>query len=923
MPVRGGQRLLFVALLAALVLGSAGPASATLVYETQWGSNGTDPGQFQTPEGIAGGAGGAVYVADSLNDRIQKFDADGNFLTTWGLYGTAGNGRFSRPAGVATDFAGNVYVADSGNNRIQKFDSSGVFLAKFGSFGAGNGQFNGPYGVATDATGNVYVADTGNNRIQKFDSSGAFLFKWGTLGSGNSQFNSPTDLAIDGLGDVYVTDSFNYRVKKFDSNGAFLTSWGSQGSVPGQFNAPYGIEVDSNAGVVVSDSNNHRVQRFTTSGNFLSATGTLGSAAGEFKFPTGVGAGSGKIYAADSGNDRIERFTADGVIEVRMDAVPDGPQDFAFTADGGLTPSSFQLDDDGDATLPNSQLFSNVAPGSGYAVGETLPPGWQQFSATCSDGSDPGFIEIEPGELVTCTFVNRKLGNISVTKDAQPDDAQDFEFTATGLSLGSFQLDDDGSTSNGLSDTQAFFNLQPGNGYSVAETVPTGWHLASATCSDGSPVTNIDLSPAENVACTFTNVKPGNITIVQDTRPNGPQDFGYTTGGGLSPASFQLDDDGDDSNGLAHTIVLTDVVPGSGYSVSQGSVPGWVIEDSTCSDGSPVSNIDVSSGEQITCTFGNSQKGRIVVTKDARPDSTRDFDFTTGGGLSPASFQLDDDGDDSNGLASTRSFVVDPGSGYSVAEAPTGSLDWTLESAGCSDGSSISNIGVSAGEMVTCTFVNRGKIGSYPRPRGATPLRVSLVPAFNQCTVDNRMHGPPLAFPSCSPPAQRSSAVTVGTPDANGAVANSFNDVRVTVFFNPGGVDDTDVGIETGITDLRCKAGTTACGSANVADGSDFTGQVQVTSMLRITDPLSTESATVVDTPLSFNISCAATASTAIGSQCLLGTSVDALIPGAAPEGWRSVWQMGAVQVFDGGTDGQIATGSDNSLLLTQGVFVP
>ena len=57
MAVRGGHRLLFVALLAALVLGSAAPASATLVYETQWGSNGTDPGQFQTPEGVAVGAG--------------------------------------------------------------------------------------------------------------------------------------------------------------------------------------------------------------------------------------------------------------------------------------------------------------------------------------------------------------------------------------------------------------------------------------------------------------------------------------------------------------------------------------------------------------------------------------------------------------------------------------------------------------------------------------------------------------------------------------------------------------------------------------------------------------------------------------------------------------------------------------------------
>ena len=153
----GGRRgpLLLPALVVAVFVGAVSPAAATLVYETQWGSNGTDPGQFQTPEGIAGGAGGAVYVADSLNDRIQKFDADGNFLTTWGVYGTAGDGKFSRPGGVATDFAGNVYVVDTGNNRVQKFDSNGVFLSKFGSFGTANGQFNGPYGIVTDATGNV------------------------------------------------------------------------------------------------------------------------------------------------------------------------------------------------------------------------------------------------------------------------------------------------------------------------------------------------------------------------------------------------------------------------------------------------------------------------------------------------------------------------------------------------------------------------------------------------------------------------------------------------------------------------------------------------------------------------------------------------------------------------------------------------
>ena len=97
----------------------------------------------------------------------------------------SGNGQFNVPAGVAVDHAGNVYVADSGNNRIQKFDSIGKFIATWGSSGSGNGQFSGIGGVALDSAGNVYVADQGNNRIQKFDSIGKFIATWGSSGSGN------------------------------------------------------------------------------------------------------------------------------------------------------------------------------------------------------------------------------------------------------------------------------------------------------------------------------------------------------------------------------------------------------------------------------------------------------------------------------------------------------------------------------------------------------------------------------------------------------------------------------------------------------------------------------------------------------------------------------------------------------------------
>jgi DNA-binding beta-propeller fold protein YncE len=119
---------------------------------------------------------GNVYVSDTYNNRMQKFDSSGNFVTKWGGYGES-DGLFYSPVGVAVDNEGSVYVVEDGNYRIQKFDSDGNFLAKWGSRGNGDGQFWGPDGVATDQQGNVYVADTQNHRIQKFAFRPAY--EWG------------------------------------------------------------------------------------------------------------------------------------------------------------------------------------------------------------------------------------------------------------------------------------------------------------------------------------------------------------------------------------------------------------------------------------------------------------------------------------------------------------------------------------------------------------------------------------------------------------------------------------------------------------------------------------------------------------------------------------------------------------------------
>ncbi len=146
----------------------------TYSFDFKWGRFGNGDGEFQFPRGVAVDDAGNVYVADRNNDRIQKFDSSGSYLTQWGGPGS-GDGQFDLPSGVAVDFAGNVYVADFNNNRVQKFDSSGTHITQWGTNGSGDGQFSAPLGVAVDAAGNVYVADSGNDRIQKFDSSGVYL----------------------------------------------------------------------------------------------------------------------------------------------------------------------------------------------------------------------------------------------------------------------------------------------------------------------------------------------------------------------------------------------------------------------------------------------------------------------------------------------------------------------------------------------------------------------------------------------------------------------------------------------------------------------------------------------------------------------------------------------------------------------------
>ena len=223
------------------------------------GTPGSGAGQFNNPSGIAINLSGNIYVSDFGNDRVQKFDSGGTFITAWGSTGSAA-GQFSQPEGICCDNSGNVYVAEYSNHRVQKFDSNGTYLTSWGNYGTLPGQFYRPVGVTADNSGNVYVADSGNNRVQKFDSNGNYLAGWGSPGAGNGQFNEPDYTAVDASGNVYVTDSSNDRIQKFASDGTYLKQWGSYGDGDGQYKYLRGIALDSAGNVYVVDYSGARVQ---------------------------------------------------------------------------------------------------------------------------------------------------------------------------------------------------------------------------------------------------------------------------------------------------------------------------------------------------------------------------------------------------------------------------------------------------------------------------------------------------------------------------------------------------------------------------------------------------------------------------------------------------------------------------------------
>jgi DNA-binding beta-propeller fold protein YncE len=212
------------------------------VLVSQWGTKGTNVGEFILPRSVAQNSHGDFFISEyTVVDRVQRFSLDAKALgrrhvaaaastvlanptlatnsprviplTVWGAQGTSA-GEFNRAEGLAIGPHDEVLVADSCNHRIQVFNPEGKFLRSYGRAGTGLGEFSYPYDVRVDAAGNQFVCEFGNSRITALDAEDHVIEVIGGAGAAPGRFANPWAIALDSRGNLYVADSQNHRVQK-------------------------------------------------------------------------------------------------------------------------------------------------------------------------------------------------------------------------------------------------------------------------------------------------------------------------------------------------------------------------------------------------------------------------------------------------------------------------------------------------------------------------------------------------------------------------------------------------------------------------------------------------------------------------------------------------------------------------------------
>ena len=329
-----------------LVSSTSVGAHPEIKYDFKFGSFGNTNGLFDHPVDVEV-YGNSLFVSDRGNNRIQKFDLQGNFITSFGGLGS-GETQLNYPGQIAVN-ATHVMVADYNNVRIQLYDHDGNHLGSFT-----DPSLQAPYGIATDGK-HIYVSDYYGLDVKMFDMKGNLVKTFGINMPVYPLFVDITDDYVYLAGSYYSSgvDIFDLTGNWIANMSAYTYSSTNDYSID-QTGAAYGIHV-TNSRIYISDNYLDKIVIFDRNHKFEYEIGNTDNLDFSFNEPSGMGASDTHLYIADKLNNRIQAFsiipetttvTTTTTVKTTSTTTETSTktQIQTVTADGGSLPSSLPFD---------------------------------------------------------------------------------------------------------------------------------------------------------------------------------------------------------------------------------------------------------------------------------------------------------------------------------------------------------------------------------------------------------------------------------------------------------------------------------------------------------------------------------------------------------------------------------------------------